>query len=320
MVSSQAMALSRAIFGAAILATASLTAGTALAQSENKPADNKLADAKLFADNGKLLATGGVAQVEGAGGGGLTPWALIAGYGTRDSVGVAVHDTYIKTQDYDLHTPGFAIGLFDRVELSYAYQAFNTGDNGRQLGLGKDFTLDQDIFGAKVKLFGDAVYEQDSWLPQVAVGLQHKRNKDERVVKAVGAKDASGTDYYVSATKLLLEQSLLLNGTARLTKANQFGLLGFGGNRNDDYRVEFEASAALLLARDLAVGLEYRTKPDNLRIAKEEDAYDLFLAYFLNKNLSVTAALVNLGSVAGVSTATTTRDQVGGYLSLQLTF
>lgn len=308
--SSQAAVLSRTAFGAILLAAASLTGGNAFAQS----------DAKLFADNGKLLATGGVAQVEGAGGGGLTPWALIAGYGTRDSFGVAVHDTYIKTQDYDLHAPGFAIGLFDRVELSYAYQAFNTGDNGRQLGLGKDFTLDQDIFGAKVKLFGDAVYEQDSWLPQVAVGLQHKRNKDERVVKAVGARDAKGTDYYVSATKLLLEQSLLLNGTVRLTKANQFGLLGFGGNRNDDYRAEFEASAALLLARDLAVGLEYRTKPDNLRIAKEEDAYDLFLAYFFNKNLSLTAAVVNLGSVAGVSTATTTRDQVGGYLSLQLTF
>jgi hypothetical protein len=38
-------------------------------------------------DMGKLLATGGVSQVEGAGGGGLTPWALITGYGTRDSYG-----------------------------------------------------------------------------------------------------------------------------------------------------------------------------------------------------------------------------------------
>ena len=36
-------------------------------------------------DMGKLTATGGVSQLEGAGGGGLTPWALITGYGTRDS-------------------------------------------------------------------------------------------------------------------------------------------------------------------------------------------------------------------------------------------
>ena len=36
-------------------------------------------------DQGKLLATGGVSQVEGAGGGGLVPWALITGYGSVDS-------------------------------------------------------------------------------------------------------------------------------------------------------------------------------------------------------------------------------------------
>lgn len=31
---------------------------------------------------GKLLLTGGVTQIEGAGGGRLTPWALIGGYGS----------------------------------------------------------------------------------------------------------------------------------------------------------------------------------------------------------------------------------------------
>ena len=50
-------------------------------------------------DLGKLLATGGVSQVEGAGGGGLTPWALISGYGTRDSYGANLHATAIRTQE-----------------------------------------------------------------------------------------------------------------------------------------------------------------------------------------------------------------------------
>ena len=40
-------------------------------------------------DGGKLLATGGVSQVEGAGGGGLANWALITGYGTRSEGFVA---------------------------------------------------------------------------------------------------------------------------------------------------------------------------------------------------------------------------------------
>ncbi len=38
-------------------------------------------------DLGKLTATGGVSQIEGAGGGGLMLWALITGYGSRDSYG-----------------------------------------------------------------------------------------------------------------------------------------------------------------------------------------------------------------------------------------
>lgn len=37
-----------------------------------------------FRNGGRLLLTGGVSTIEGAGGGGLVPWALIGGYGTRD--------------------------------------------------------------------------------------------------------------------------------------------------------------------------------------------------------------------------------------------
>ncbi|MET0858964.1 MAG: DUF3034 family protein, partial [Telluria sp.] len=73
---------------------------------------------------GKLTATGGVSQVEGAGGGGLTPWALIGGYGSRDSWGANAHYTRVTTQDYSLDTYGVAVGLFDRVELSLATQDF----------------------------------------------------------------------------------------------------------------------------------------------------------------------------------------------------
>jgi hypothetical protein len=127
-------------------------------------------------DEGKLLATGGVSAVEGEGGGGLTPWALITGYGTRDGIGVNVHQTYVGLPDYQLVSPGIAIGLFDRLELSYAWQAFDTEATGAALGLGQGFTFHQNIFGAKLKLIGDAVYDQDSWLPQIAAGLQHKEN------------------------------------------------------------------------------------------------------------------------------------------------
>ena len=39
---------------------------------------------------------------------------------------------------------------------------------------------------------------------------------------------------------MFLAQGLLLNGTVRLTKANQIGILGFGGDKNDSYKPQFE--------------------------------------------------------------------------------
>src|ERR1700712_4304936 len=93
-------------------------------------------------DMGKLLATGGVSQVEGAGGGGLTPWALITGYGSRDSYGAHVHATAIRTQDHTLYSEGVAVGVADRVEFSLAHQSFR-GDGGPLDGL----RIGQDIAG-----------------------------------------------------------------------------------------------------------------------------------------------------------------------------
>lgn len=246
----------------------------------------------------KLLLTGGVSQIEGAAGGGLTPWAVIGGYGTRDQIGGNAFYTRVEASDYALDSFGVAVGLYDRVELSIARQSFNTQDVGALLGVGKNFKFKQDIYGIKVKLIGDVVYDQDSWLPQIAVGLQHKRNNQGAVVRAVGAKDDSGTDYYLSATKLFLPYSTLVNTTVRATKANQIGLLGFGGDKNNSYQAEFEGSVAYLLSKNLAVGVEYRTKPNNLGFAKEDDWKDIFIAWAPTKNVSLTAAYVDLGNVA----------------------
>lgn len=262
-------------------------------------------------DGGKLLATGGVSQVEGTGGGGIANWALITGYGTRDGIGANVHYTAVPLPDYSLQSAGVAIGLFDRLELSYAWQEFDTQDVGAALGLGRGFTFHQNIFGAKLKLVGDAVYEQDSWLPQISIGLQHKENDRGAVIAAVGGKGSVGTDYYIAASKLFLEQSLLVNVTLRETKANQFGILGFGGDKHNDYSTQFEGSAAYLISRRFAVGAELRTKPSNLGVAHEGAAWDIFAAYFFGKNLSLTAAYADLGNLV------IRNNQQGAYLSLQ---
>jgi hypothetical protein len=271
-------------------------------------------------DMGKLLATGGVSQVEGSGGGGLTPWALITGYGTRDSFGGNVYFTYLPTQDYALTSYGAALGVFDRFEVSIAQQSLK-GDLAPLNAL----NLRQDIFGVKLKLFGDAVYDQDTWLPQVAVGVQYKRGQcvsglgalGVSNVKQLGAASDKGTDIYLSATKILFDQSLLLSGTVRATKANQGGLLGFGGDLHDRYQLRFEGSFAYLFSRKLAAGVEYRQKSNNLALDKnEKDWGDIFIAYFPSRNLSITAAYVNLGPI----TVLNTKSQRGPYVSIQAGF
>ena len=270
-------------------------------------------------DLGKLTATGGVSQVEGAGGGGLTPWALIAGYGSRDSYGGNAHLTTMRTADYSLQTSGIAIGVADRFEISLASQHFK----GHKAPLDQ-LDLKLDTVGLKLKLTGDAVYDQDRLLPQIAVGTMLKRTHGVAGlgalgvtnVRQLGATSDHGVDYYVAATKLFLDRSLLANLTLRASKANQFGLLGFGGDQNDRYRPLLEGSLAYLIDRRTVAGIEYRMKPHNLGVDKEKDAYDAFIAYFPTKNLSVTAAYVALGDI----TVFNPKRQNGVYLSLQAGF
>jgi hypothetical protein len=122
--------------------------------------------------------------------------------------------------------------------------------------------------------------------------------------------------------KLFLAQSVLVNATLRMTKANQYGLLGFGGPAGNSYRPSVEASFAFLARNNLAIGAEVRSKRGNLRNAAldltEQAAVDLFVAYFPSKHVSVTAAYVDLGKVVGA--LTDGRRQSGGYLTLQVGF
>lgn len=186
-----------------------------------------MSHADVLGGSGKLLLTGGVSEVEGAAGGDLTPWAAIGGYGMREQIGANAFYTNVNSGHYRLDSSGVLLGLYDRVELSYAQQRFDTRHVGALLGLGENYKLNQDIVGIKVKLAGDAVLEQGDWTPQVAVGVQYKHNKQGAVVRSVDARSDTGTDVYVSATKLLLAESVLLNGTLRATRANQIGILGF---------------------------------------------------------------------------------------------
>jgi hypothetical protein len=97
------------------------------------------------------------------------------------------------------------------------------------------------------------------------------------------------------------------------------GLLGFGGDLHDNYRTEFEGSLAYLLTKNWVIGAEYREKPHNLSVDNERAYYDAFVAWFPIKNVSVTLAYANLGSIVAPVTGNNS-SQSGAYLSLQAGF
>jgi hypothetical protein len=256
----------------------------------------------------RLAWTGAVTQVEGAAGGGLVPWALIGGLGTDEQLGASGFVTTVWTGDFSLRTAGVAAGVDDRVEISVARQRFDAGS------VVPGLTLGQDIVGAKVRVAGDAVFAPDSLLPQIAIGAQWKRTLDfDQIPRAVGAASGQGVDLYVAATKLyfaaLAGRNVILDATVRRTSANQFGLLGFGGD-GSGYRWEPELSGSVFITETLLAGVEYRDKPDNLTAFRETAAEDVFLAWGPVKNLTVTAAWADLGPIAGKPS------QRGAYLSL----
>jgi hypothetical protein len=260
----------------------------------------------------RLAWTGAVTQAEGAAGAGLVPWALIAGLGTADQIGGSAFVTYADTQDFSLKAAGVAVGFHDRVELSFARQRFDAGSVVPGLELG------QDILGLKVRVLGDAVFEPDRWLPQISVGVLGKKTLDfDAVPRAVGARKAQDLEIYVAATKLFFAavggRNVVLNGTLRRTRANQFGLLGFGGDRHGA-RIVPEGSAAILLAENWLLGAEYRMKPDDLDAFAEQRACDVFLAWNPQKRVTLTGAWLDLGSIAGK------RAQRGAYVSIWVGF
>ncbi len=313
-------------------------------------------------NRGKVLATGGVSMVDGAGGGGITPWATITGYATRDGINGDVHYTYANLSNYTLHSYGGAVGLWDRVELSYSESVLTTGSTFDTVGLAAEAigygnngiepfntTIEMSTFGAKVRVFGEAIYDSDNLIPQIAIGGFYKKNKNEELLRALGAAESKDWEGYIAATKIFFPINTLINITARYTAANQTGLVGFGGPEDDKKEWRPEISIAYLLRKDTAIGIEFQKHGNNLDgqsvtlegdngvpvnvndllpllstagvgpnpetlKQKESDWLDFFIAYFPNKNLSMTFAYADLGHI------TLTPDQHGFYLSLQASF
>ena len=255
----------------------------------------------------RLLATGGATSVEGSAGGGIVPWAPLAGYAEADEAGGTAFASAVRTDDFALDVIGAAVALDNRVELSVARQRLDIDE------VVPGERLEQAVLGLKFRLAGELPWGD---APQLSLGVQIKSLDEGEVPLAVGAARTSGVDVYLAASKLWLDGPFgrhgFANATLRGTNANQTGLLGFGDGGDRGYELVGEVSAGLFLNRHWVVGVEYRQKPDRLGFAREDDWKDAFVAWFPNKHVSVVAAWTDLGSIAGLD------DQSGAYLSLEV--
>ena len=156
-------------------------------------------------------------------------------------------------------------------------------------------------------------------LNQKVEALAQDLGLDLSTTRYAGLRDGVEPNLLTGATSRLIlggafGYNLLLNAGLRYSRANELGLLGFGGDRRDSRSWLGEGSVAVLLDSHWAVGMEYRQKPDNLSFAGESDWQDLFIGYFPSKRLSVVLAYARLGEIA------TLDNQDGVYLSIQGSF
>jgi len=248
-------------------------------------------------DEGRLDATGGLVGIEAAAGGGLVPWAVLAGLSTKPGFDLVAGSSLTVLDDFRLESIGLSASWNDRFELSLGRQQFDI--DADLVPPGFDRHLRQSVLGAKLRLAGDLIYGAT---PQLALGLQYKRNDDAALALAIGARRDHDVEAYLSVTRLWLDgpfdRNWLLNATLRATRANETGLLGFGSTDRDGYNLVGEVSAAMFLQPQLALGFEYRQKPEGLPGLGESDWRDVFLAWFPSRRISLALAFVDLGRIA----------------------
>lgn len=267
----------------------------------------------LFASGAQAAIT----DVDGQAGGGLVPWALL-------SAGPTVAISNLNTESLGINILAANTSFANRVEVSYAHSMMHITSGS----LGSNNIDAVDNIGLKVKLndMGDS-------MPQFALGLVYKKASgnlvDNVLIPGLGV-DSSSTDVFGAATKIVTVggKTVLLNGVLRATKANQMGLLGFGGGTTagakTGYSIEPEVSIEMFAADNVVFGAEYRAQPNNSVAATDgvlhqNSAYDLNVVYVANKNLTLTAAYVGLGQVAPAATGTT-NNQNGMFLQAQVSF
>ena len=265
--------------------------------------------------------------IEGYSGGAITPMAYMCNYcncGCEDRehlAGPSVSYSYMRITSKQLHTVALTQAIRDRVEFGFAVNQLWLGslydDVKKQTPMDpvrRDVYLYH--FNVRGKLLGENSF--DLPLPAIGAGVHLKHNHglnqiNRRLGKAfsaIGMDKNYGVDYTLTATKmfptLAFGRPVIVTGGARLSKAAQLGLLGFGKT----YRGSFEGSVVCLPTDELVLGYEFREKRNPYGkipglIGDEDNWHALSASVIVDKHLTVSVLAGLLGHVANANADTT---------------
>jgi hypothetical protein len=223
--------------------------------------------------------------LDGVGGIAFNPLAYLAGTPTPDSfvakpiAGMWYID--LSNSSIDWTTYGMATSLWQRVEVSYGFEAID---------INKAINVHKNTFGAKVLLVNENA-GQSKWVPAVSVGAKRK-NTDYPVGPS---QESYGYDYYAVATKLVtLPTPVLLSVGAQSTKEQVTGIIGFNRERTTITYGNID----VIPVSWLCLGSEYRSGPDYGASGgnyKDASYFNLHAAYFASKQFSLALAYTNAG-------------------------
>ncbi len=302
-----------------------------------------LASSLLVPFGQSALANIPLLTIDSGGGGAIVPWAYISN-APKDG-GVGMPSASIWTWVSDSYTINFwpvAVSIGDRLELGFAYQNLDIstlksdlrGDSLAALPNVLDTKLDNvQMITAHAKF---QFLKETETLPAMAFSVSYKKALDvdevndnltkgarntlgasaPEVLKWMGLDDDSGFEFNLMATKLWKTKiPILTSVNLRYTQAHQLGFLGF----SDDWSLNPEFTLAILPEPNVAIGVEYRAKPDKYKSLNrylganggaaggyrplddysfgEDDFIDFFVAYLPTPNLTIAAGVANIGNV-----------------------
>ncbi|MCF6356042.1 MAG: DUF3034 family protein [Candidatus Polarisedimenticolaceae bacterium] len=285
--------------------------------------------------------------IDSGGGGAIVPWAYISNAPKKGGIGMPAASIWTWVSDsYTINFWPVAVSIGDRLELGFAYQNLDIStlrsdlrnDSAAVAVLAAnrlDTKLDNlQMITAHAKF---QFLKETETLPAMAISVSYKKALDidelddnltanvravlgsgaPKVMEWMGVDDDSGFEVNLMATKLWKTKIPILTAVnLRYTQANQLGFLGF----SDDWSLNPEFTLAILPEPNVAIGIEYRKKPDELRSVHdylnanaggagvsngalndytfgEDDFIDFFVAYLPTPNLTIAAGIANIGNV-----------------------